>query len=88
MSSDASGSTTPAAVWISTFRSLFAGFATKADALWVGAASELVDGAAGRLNASAAGVTRVRTGLDGSRGFTLGGGRLSLNAERRGGVAA
>ena len=35
--------------------------AFKADALWVGAATELVDGAAGRLNASEAGVTRVRT---------------------------
>ena len=57
-----------------------AGFALafKADALWVGAASELVDGAEGRLNASAAGVTRVRTALEGSRGFALGGGRLSL----------
>ena len=52
--------------------------AFKADALWVGAASEPLDGAAGRLNASEAGVTRVRTALEGSRGFTLGGGRLSL----------
>ncbi|MCY4638627.1 MAG: hypothetical protein OXG04_29690, partial [Acidobacteria bacterium] len=52
--------------------------AFKADALWAGVASELVDGAAGRLNASEAGVTRVRTALEGSRGFTLGGGRLSL----------
>ena len=52
--------------------------AFKADALWVGAASDLLDGAAGRLNASEAGVTRVRTALEGSRGFTLGGGRLSL----------
>ena len=33
---------------------------------------------AGRLNASEAGVTRLRTALEGSRGFTLGGGRLSL----------
>ena len=32
----------------------------------------------GRLNASEAGVTRVRTALEGSRGFTLGGDRLSL----------
>ena len=46
--------------------------AFKADTLWVGAASELLDGAAGRLNASEAGVTRVRTALEGSRGFTLG----------------
>ena len=52
--------------------------AFKADALWAGAASDLVDGAAGRLNASEAAVTRVRTALEGSRGFTLGGGRLSL----------
>ena len=52
--------------------------AFKADALWVGAASDLADSAAGRLNASDAGVTRVRTALEGSRGYTLGGGRLSL----------
>ena len=52
--------------------------AFKADALWVGAASGLLDGPAGRLNASEAGVTRVRTALEGSRGFTLVGGRLSL----------
>ena len=51
--------------------------AFKADALWVGAATELVDGAAGRLNASEAGVTRVRTALEGSRSFTVGG-RVSL----------
>ena len=57
-----------------------AGFALafKADAMWVGAASDLLVGAAGRLNASEAGVTRLRTALEGSRGFTLGGGRLSL----------
>ena len=52
--------------------------AFKVDAMWVGAASDLLDGAAGRLNASEARVTRVRTALEGSRGFTLGGGRLSL----------
>ena len=51
--------------------------AFKADALWVGAATELVDGAAGRLNASEAGMTRVRTALEASRGFTVGG-RVSL----------
>ena len=51
--------------------------AFKADALWVGAASDLLDGPTGRLNASEAGVTRVRTALEGSRGFTLGD-RLSL----------
>ena len=49
----------------------------KADALWVGASTEQLEGAAGRLNASEAGVTRLRTALEGSRGFTLGG-RLSL----------
>ncbi len=52
--------------------------AFKADTLWVGAASDLLDGPTGRLNASEAGVTRVRTALEGSRGFTLGGNRLSL----------
>ena len=52
--------------------------AFKADALYVTAASDLVDGAMGRLNASDAGVTRVRTALEGSRGYTLVGGRLSL----------
>ena len=52
--------------------------AFKADALWAGAASALLDGPTGRLNASEAGVTRVRTALEGSQGFTLGGGRLSL----------
>ena len=54
------------------------GLAFKADAMWVGAASDLLDGPRGRLNASEAGVTRVRTALEGSRGFTLGGGRVSL----------
>ena len=52
--------------------------AFKADALWVGAVSDLVDGAMGRLNASDSGVTRVRTALEGSRGYTLAGGRVSL----------
>ena len=52
--------------------------AFKTDALWVGAASDLLDGPTGRLNASEAAVTRVRTALEGSRGFTLGGDRLSL----------
>ena len=51
--------------------------AFKADAMWVGASSDLLEGPTGRLNASEAGVTRVRTALEGSRGFTLGG-RLSL----------
>ena len=51
--------------------------AFKADALWVGASTDQVDGAAGRLSASEAGVTRLRTALEGSRGFTVGG-RVSL----------
>ena len=51
--------------------------AFKADALWVGTSVDGVDGAAGRLSATAAAVTRVRTGIEGSRGFTFGG-RMSL----------
>ena len=53
------------------------GLAFKADALWVGTAIEGVDGDAGRLAATAATVTRLRTALEASRGFTFGGG-LSL----------
>ena len=62
---------------------LFAGggggfaLAFKADALWVGTSIDGVDGAAGRLKAMAAAVTRFRTGLEGSRAYTLAG-RLSL----------
>ena len=52
--------------------------AFKANALSVDAASDLLEGPTGPLNASEAGVTRVRTALEGSRGFTLGDGRLSL----------
>ena len=44
----------------------------------MGPASELLDGPTGRPDASEAGVTRVRTALEGSRRFTLGGGRLPL----------
>ena len=51
--------------------------AFKADALWVGTSVEGVDGPAGRLSASDAAVTRIRTALEGSRGFALGG-RMSL----------
>ena len=51
--------------------------AFKADALWAGTAIDGVDGPEGRLVATSAAVTRVRTGLEGSRGFTFGGG-LSL----------
>ena len=41
--------------------------AFKADALWVGTAIDGVDGAAGRMAATEAAVTRFRTGLEGSR---------------------
>ena len=51
--------------------------AFKADALWVGTATDDVDGPAGRLKGTQAAVTRFRTGLEGSRGYTLGG-RMSL----------
>ena len=51
--------------------------AFKADALWVGTATDGVDGPAGRLQATEAAVTRFRTGLEGSRAYTLAG-RLSL----------
>ena len=46
--------------------------------LWVGGGSELADGAAGCLNASEAGVTRLRTALEGLGPFALGGGCVSL----------
>ena len=49
--------------------------AFKADALWAGTAIDGVDSAVGRLAATAA--TRFRTGLEGSRNYTLAG-RLSL----------
>ena len=51
--------------------------AFKADALWVGTSTDGVDGPAGRLAATTAAVTRFRTGLEGSRDYTLGG-RLLL----------
>ena len=51
--------------------------AFKADALWVGTSVDGVDGAAGRMSASETAVTRMRTGIETSRGFTIGG-RLSL----------
>ena len=53
------------------------GLAFKADALWVGTSIDGVDGPAGRLAATEAAVTRFRTGLEGSRAYTLAG-RLSL----------
>ena len=51
--------------------------AFKADALWVGTSVDGVDGAAGRLAATEAAVTRFRAGLEGSRDYTFAG-RLSL----------
>ena len=53
------------------------GLAFKADALWVGTATDGVDGPTGRMAATEAAVSRVRTALEGSRGFTVGRG-LSL----------
>ena len=53
------------------------GLAFKADALWVGTSIEGVDGPSGRLKATAAAVTRLRTALEGSRDFRVGNG-LSL----------
>ena len=51
--------------------------AFKADALWVGTLSDEVNGPMGRLAGTHAAVTRFRTGLEGSRGFSFGSG-LSL----------
>ena len=45
------------------------GLAFKADALWVGTAIDGVEGPGGTLAATAAAVTRVRTGLEASRGY-------------------
>ena len=46
--------------------------AFKADALWVGTSIDGTDGPEGRLKATGAAVTRFRTGLEGSRDYTLG----------------
>ena len=46
--------------------------AFKADALWVGTSIDGTDGPQGRLKATGAAVTRFRTGLEGSRDYTLG----------------
>ena len=51
--------------------------AFKADALWVGTSIDGVEGPGGNLATTAAAVTRFRTGLEGSRDYTLAG-RLSL----------
>ena len=50
--------------WLAGF-----GLAVKADVLWVGTAIDGVDGPGGKLAATAAAVTRVRTGLEASRAF-------------------
>ncbi len=47
------------------------GLAFKADALWVGTGIEGVDGPQGRLAATSAAVTRFRTGLEASRGYSF-----------------
>ena len=47
------------------------GLAFKADALWVGTGIEGVDGPGGRLAATEATVTRLRTGLEASRGYSI-----------------
>ena len=48
------------------------GLAFKADALWVGTGSEAVVGLGGRMAATEAVVTRVRTALEASRGYVFG----------------
>ena len=68
------------------------GLAFKADALWVHTAIEGVDGPAGRLKATAAAVTRLRTALEGSRDFRFGSGvslkpSVELGVRRDGGDA-
>ena len=51
-----------------------AGFelAFKADALWVGTRTDAASGPSGNLNATRAGVTRLRTALEGSQSVTIG----------------
>ena len=61
--------------------------AFKADALWVGTSIDGVEGPDGNLTATAAAVTRFRTGLEAARGYALAG-RLSLAAEHRGRATA
>ena len=46
--------------------------AFKADALWVGTSIDGTDGPEGRLKATGAAVTRLRTGLEGARDYALG----------------
>ena len=59
--------------------------AFKADALWVGTSIDGVDGPAGRLKATDAAVTRLRSGLEGSRAYTVAG-RLSLTPSLEAGL--
>ena len=59
--------------------------AFKADALLVGTSVDGVNGPAGRLSASDATVTRIRTAIEGSRGFAIGG-RMSLRPSGEVGV--
>ena len=49
------------------------GLAFKADALWVGTRTDAASGPAGNLDATRAGVTRLRTALEGSQSMTVGG---------------
>ena len=68
------------------------GLAFKADALWVGTGSEAVDGPAGRLAATEAVVTRVRTALEASQSYVFGHGialrpSLEVGLRRDGGDA-
>ncbi len=68
------------------------GLAFKADALWVGTGIEGVDGPEGRLAAAAAAVTRFRTGLEASRGYSFQRGlslqpSLEVGLRRDGGAA-
>ena len=48
------------------------GLAFKADALWVGTRTDAASGASGNLEATRAGVTRLRTALEGSKSTTIG----------------
>ena len=47
--------------------------AFKADALWVGTRTDAASGPSGNLDATRAGVTRLRTALEGSQSMTVGG---------------
>ena len=68
------------------------GLAFKADALWVGTAIDGVEGPGGNLAAAGAAVTRFRTGLEASRGYSFERGlslqpSLELGIRRDGGDA-